>query len=81
MAIVRNLVFATLCCIEAASIGLAQDETAGRRKPAYRVLGADRGHVAIVGSDVVLKNMESGEQHETETANVIPTILRGSRLS
>ena len=42
--------------------------------------GRDR-YVAIVGSDVVLKNMESGEQHETETANVIPTILRGSRLS
>ncbi len=37
-------------------------------------------YVAIVGSDVVLKNMESGEQHETESANVIPTILRGSRL-
>jgi histidyl-tRNA synthetase len=40
-------------------------------------------YVAIVGDgdEVALKNMESGEQHDTPAGNVIPTILRGSRLS
>jgi hypothetical protein len=30
---------------------------------------------------VALKDMESGEQQDTVADNVIPTILRGSRLS
>jgi histidyl-tRNA synthetase len=39
-------------------------------------------YVAIVGDEgVSLKNMESGEQRDTELDTVIPTILRGSRLS
>jgi histidyl-tRNA synthetase len=40
-------------------------------------------YVAIVGENGVaaLKDMQSGEQRETELQNVIPTILRGSRLS
>ncbi len=37
-------------------------------------------YVAIIGDEVSLKNMESGEQVELELAAVIPTILRGSRL-
>jgi len=39
--------------------------------------------VAIVGdgSHASLKDMESGEQRELEPPAVIPTILRGSRLS
>jgi histidyl-tRNA synthetase len=45
---------------------------------------ADRIHarwVAIVGENGVatLKDMESGEQHDTELQNVIPTVLRGHR--
>jgi histidyl-tRNA synthetase len=52
----------------------------GQLKHADR-LGAR--YVAIVGEsdEVGLKNMESGEQHDTVAENVIPTILRGSRLS
>jgi histidyl-tRNA synthetase len=40
-------------------------------------------YVAIVSDapDVALKDMESGEQQDTVADNVIPTILRGSRLS
>ena len=40
-------------------------------------------YVAIVGEDdqASLKDMESGEQRELATVDVIPTILRGSRLS
>jgi hypothetical protein len=39
--------------------------------------------VAIVGDEghVSLKEMESGDQRELSTAEVIPSILRGSRLS
>ena len=38
-------------------------------------------YVAIIGDEgVSLKNMESGEQRAIELDNVIPTILRGSRL-
>jgi histidyl-tRNA synthetase len=51
----------------------------GQLKHADR-LGAR--YVAIIGDeDVSLRDMESGEQRDTELANVIPTILRGSRLS
>ncbi len=39
-------------------------------------------YVAIVGDDgVSLKDMETGEQSETDPDTVIPTILRGSGLS
>jgi histidyl-tRNA synthetase len=40
-------------------------------------------YVAIIGDEdtVSLRNMESGDQAETEPAAVIPTILRGSRLA
>ncbi len=52
----------------------------GQLKHADR-LGAR--YVAIVGEDGVtsLKEMDSGEQHELTPSDVIPTILRGSRLS
>jgi hypothetical protein len=36
--------------------------------------------VAIVGTEVMLKEMETGEQRETEIGNVIPSILRGNKL-
>jgi histidyl-tRNA synthetase len=63
----------------------AQLELAGR-SPKGQLKHADRlgaRYVAIIGGggDVALKDMDSGEQHETAAANVIPTILRGSRLS
>jgi histidyl-tRNA synthetase len=63
----------------------AQLELAGR-SPKGQLKHADRlgaRYVAIIGGggDVALKDMESGEQHETAAANVIPTILRGGRLS
>jgi histidyl-tRNA synthetase len=62
----------------------AQQELAGRSLKG-QLKHADRvgaRYVAIVGPDQVsLKDMESGEQRETELDNVIPTILRGSRLS
>ncbi len=40
-------------------------------------------YVAIVGDDreTSLREMESGEQRELPAGDVIPTILRGSRLS
>jgi histidyl-tRNA synthetase len=52
----------------------------GQLKHADR-LGAR--YVAIVGDGETtgLKDMESGEQHELAPSDVIPTILRGSRLS
>jgi histidyl-tRNA synthetase len=52
----------------------------GQLKHADR-LGAR--YVAIVSGNghASLKDMQSGEQRETELRNVIPTILRGSRLS
>jgi histidyl-tRNA synthetase len=62
----------------------AQLELAGRSlrtqlKQADRI-GAR--YVAIVGEGATsLKNMESGEQRELSPNDVIPTILRGSRLS
>jgi histidyl-tRNA synthetase len=64
----------------AAQLELAGRSLKGQLKHADR-LGAR--YVAIVGSDreVSLKDMESGEQRELDLAAVIPTILRGSRLS
>jgi histidyl-tRNA synthetase len=37
-------------------------------------------YVAIVGPELMLKEMETGEQRETEVGNVIPTILRQNKL-
>jgi histidyl-tRNA synthetase len=37
-------------------------------------------YVAIVGPELMLKEMETGEQRETELGNVIPTILRQNKL-
>ena len=71
---------------EARRAGLrAQPELTGRSlrgqlKQADRI-GAR--YVAIVGdgAQVTLRQMDSGEQHEVPRSNVIPTILRASRLS
>jgi histidyl-tRNA synthetase len=61
-----------------AQLELAGRSLKGQLKQADRI-GAR--YVAIVGDEgVSLKDMESGEQQETELQNVIPTILRGSRL-
>ena len=60
----------------------AQMELAGRSLKG-QLKHADRigaRYVAIVGDEVSLKNMESGEQLDTDLESVIPTILRGSRL-
>jgi histidyl-tRNA synthetase len=62
-----------------AQLELAGRSLRGQLKHADRI-GAR--YVAIVGDEgVSLKNMESGDQHVTEPESVIPTILRGSRLS
>jgi histidyl-tRNA synthetase len=63
-----------------AQLELASRSLKGQLKQADR-LGAR--YVAIVGdeSEASLKEMDSGEQRELATADVIPTILRGSRLS
>jgi histidyl-tRNA synthetase len=71
---------------EARRAGLsAQLELAGRSLKG-QLKHADRigaRYVAIVGdgSEASLKEMESGEQRELAAAEVIPAILRGSRLS
>jgi histidyl-tRNA synthetase len=62
-----------------AQLELAGRSLKGQLKHADRI----RAHyVAIVenGTSTSLKDMQSGEQHETDVANVIPTILRGHRL-
>ena len=71
--------------LEARRAGLnAQLELAGRSLRG-QLKHADRigaRYVAIVGEEgTSLKNMESGEQLELSPNEVIPTILRGSRLS
>jgi histidyl-tRNA synthetase len=61
----------------------AQLELAGRALRT-QLKHADRigaRYVAIVGEETSLKDMQSGEQRELSTTDVIPTILRGSRLS
>jgi histidyl-tRNA synthetase len=69
---------------EARRAGLqAQLELAGRSLKG-QLKHADRIHarwVAIVGANggATLKDMESGEQRDTELRDVIPTILRGHR--
>jgi histidyl-tRNA synthetase len=69
---------------EARRAGLsAQLELAGRSLKG-QLRHADRlgtRYVAIVGEQVALKDMESGDQRELEAASVIPTILRGIRLA
>jgi histidyl-tRNA synthetase len=63
----------------AAQLELAGRSLKGQLRHADR-LGAR--YVAVIGDEGVgLKDMESGEQRELELAAVIPTILRGSRLS
>jgi histidyl-tRNA synthetase len=71
---------------EARRAGLsAQLELTGRSLKG-QLKHADRiraRYVAIIGDEatISLRNMESGAQEELERAAVIPTILRGSRLS
>jgi histidyl-tRNA synthetase len=65
----------------AAQLELAGRSLKGQLKHADRI-GAR--YVAIVNDSAgttSLKNMESGEQRDLRLAEVIPTILRGSRLS
>jgi histidyl-tRNA synthetase len=64
----------------AAQLELAGRSLKGQLKHADRLAAR---YVAIVAQpdQASLKNMESGEQDELELAAVIPTILRGSRLS
>jgi histidyl-tRNA synthetase len=61
-----------------AQLELADRSLKGQLKHADRLRTR---YVAIVDSNVMLKNMESGEQRETEVGNVIPTILRSRRLA
>jgi histidyl-tRNA synthetase len=63
-----------------AQLELAGRSLKGQLKQADR-LGAR--YVAIVGdtNETSLKDMETGEQRELAAAEVIPTILRGSRLA
>ncbi len=71
--------------LEARRAGLqAQLELAGRSLKG-QLKHADRigaRYVAIIGDDGVatLRDMESGEQHDTGVRDVIPEILRGGRL-
>ena len=63
---------------------VAQLEVGGRslKRQLRHADGIGARYVAIVGPrDIALKNMESGEQDELGAADVIPTILRGSRLA
>jgi histidyl-tRNA synthetase len=61
-----------------AQLELAGRSLKGQLRHAAR-LGAR--YVAIISTEVSLKNMESGVQQELALAAVIPTILRGSRLA
>jgi histidyl-tRNA synthetase len=76
--------------LEARRAGLATQLELGGRSLKGQLKHADRigaRYVAIVEPPegdqvtVTLKDMESGEQRALEPASVIPTILRGSRLS
>jgi histidyl-tRNA synthetase len=71
--------------VKARRAGLvAQLEVGGRslKRQLRHADGIGARYVAIVGpQDIALKNMESGEQDELGAADVIPTILRGSRLA
>jgi histidyl-tRNA synthetase len=71
--------------VKARRAGLvAQLEVGGRslKRQLRHADGIGARYVAIVGPrEVALRNMESGEQDELGAAEVIPTILRGSRLA
>ncbi|MBV9311449.1 MAG: histidine--tRNA ligase, partial [Solirubrobacterales bacterium] len=63
---------------------ITQLEVGGRslKRQLRHADGIGARYVAIVGpQEIALRNMESGEQHELAASEVIPTILRGSRLS
>ena len=64
-----------LVCAGAAGLGLAQESSDGRDKTGHRVLGADRGRVAIVGSrgDVQWEVPVKGTPHDL-------TMLPGGNL-
>jgi histidyl-tRNA synthetase len=62
----------------AAQVELAGRSLKGQLKHADRI-GAR--YVAVIGDPVTLKNMESREEREIEAGAIIPTILRGSRLT
>jgi histidyl-tRNA synthetase len=62
----------------AAELELAGRSLKGQLRQADRV-GAR--YVAIIGDPITLKEMESGAQREIELESIIPTILRGSRLT
>jgi histidyl-tRNA synthetase len=62
----------------AAQVELAGRSLKGQLRHADR-MGAR--YVAIIGDPITLKDMESGEQREIEFEAIIPTILRGSRLT
>jgi histidyl-tRNA synthetase len=71
--------------VEARRAGLRAQLELSRRALRRQLTQADRigaRYVAIVGESgpTALRQMDSGEQHELDLANVIPTILRGSRL-
>ena len=71
---------------DARRAGLAAQLELSGRSLKRQLARADRigaRYVAIVadGSTTSLKEMESGEQHELTAGEVIPTILRGSRLT
>jgi histidyl-tRNA synthetase len=71
--------------VEARRAGLSAQVELSARSLKGQLKHADRigaRYVAIIGDEVTisLRNMESGEQTEVQTAAVIPTILRGSRL-
>ncbi len=61
-----------------AQLELAGRSLKGQLKHADRI-GAR--YVAIVGEETSLKDMQSGEQRSLSPNDVIPTILRGSRLA
>jgi histidyl-tRNA synthetase len=63
-----------------AQLELAGRSLKGQLKQADRLQAR---YVAIVspGAETTLREMDSGEQRELTTAEVIPTILRGSRLA
>jgi histidyl-tRNA synthetase len=71
---------------DARRAGLAAQLELSGRSLKRQLARADRigaRYVAIVadGPTTSLKDMESGEQHELTAGEVIPTILRGSRLT
>lgn len=63
-----------------AQLELTRRSLKGQLKHADRI-GARYVSILAPGAPAALKEMESGEQHELSSEEVIPTILRGSRLS